>query len=173
MSRVLPRSKSRAGGMLIESILTIPVLVLLVVGGLELGKIALTYYQLQKTLRAGARMVAVLQGADFCNPDDTQITAVKNFIVYGPDADASNPVVRDLTIERVLITPERADLENGAINVCDCGGSDGCLASDGGRPPDYVRLSIDGGYSFQHHIPFRTLDPILLRPHVRAPFGGL
>ncbi len=82
-------------------------------------------------------------------------------------------MVRDLTIDRILVTPERADTVNGAIGVCDCGGSDGCLASDGGRPPDYVRLSIDGGYSFQPHIPFRTLDPILLRPHVRVPFGGL
>ena len=163
----------RRGAMLLESVLMIPILVLLFVGGMEMGKIALTYYQLQKALRGGARMVAVLQGADFCNPDDFQITAIKNFIVYGPDADTSNPLVRSLTIEQILITPERADPENGAISECDCGGSDGCLISDGGRPPDYVRLSIDGGYSFQPHIPFRTLDPILLRPHVRAPFGGL
>lgn len=161
------------GGMLFESILLIPILVLLFVGGMEMGKITLTYYQLQKALRGGARMVAVLQGADFCNPDDPQIAAIKSFIVYGPDADTSNSVVRSLTLEQILITPERADTENGAINVCDCGGPDGCLASDGGRAPDYVRLSIDGGYTFQPHIPFRTLDPILLRPHVRAPFGGL
>lgn len=163
----------RSGVALLESVLLIPLLVLLFVGGMEIGKITLTYYQLQKTLRGGARMVSLLHGADFCNTEDSQIVAIKNFIVLGPEGDAASPVVRGLTADRILVTPERADRENSAIDTCECGGATGCLAAEGGRAPDFVTLSIDGGYEFQPRIPFRTLDPILLRPHVRVPFGGL
>jgi len=165
------RQFRRRGGMLLESVTLVPILVLLFVGAMEMGKIALTYYQLHKALRGAGRMVGVLQGADFCNGDDPQITAVKNFIVFGPGGDTASPLVRDLTPDRILITPERS-ADDGTIGDCDCGGTDGCSLSDGGRPPDFVRLSIDGGYPFQPHIPFRVLETILLRPHVRVPFGG-
>ena len=161
-----------AGGALLETIMLVPILVVLFVGGMEMGKIALSYYQLQKALRGTARMVSVLRGADFCNQDDPQLTAARNFMVFGPEGDTNNPVVRGLTADRILITPERADVDNGTITECQCGGPDGCLLSDGGRPPDFVRVSIADGYSFQPHIPFRTFDPILLRPHVRVPFKG-
>ena len=158
--------------MLLESVTLIPILVLLFVGAMELGKIALTYYQLQKAFRGAARMASLLRGADFCNQDDPQLTAIKIFIVFGPDGNTASPLVRDLTPDQIVITPERADPNTVAIAECDCGGPNGCLASDGGRPPDFVRISLADGYPFQPRIPFRTLDSILLRPHVRVPFGG-
>ncbi len=157
--------------MLLESVTLVPILVLLFVGAMEMGKIALTYYQVQKALRGAGRMVGVLRGVDFCNADDPQILAIKDFVVFGPGGDTSEPVVRDLTSDRIIITPERA-ADDGTISDCDCGGTDGCSLADGGRSPDFVRLSIDGGYPFQPRIPFRVLDAILLRPHVRVPFGG-
>ena len=164
--------RRRAGGMLLESVVIIPMLVLLFVGGMEMGKIALTYYTLQKSMRGAARMVSILRGANFCDSEDPQLMAIKNFIVFGPEGDTSSPLVRDLTTDRILITAERADTENGTIGACDCSGPEGCLASDGGRSPDFVRISIQDGYPFQPRIPFRTLDTILLRPPVRVPFGG-
>lgn len=164
--------KRRSGSTLLESVVLIPLLVLLFVGGMEFGKIALTYYQLHKALRGAARMASVLRGADFCNQEDAQLAAIKNFVVYGPDGNTASPLVRDLTPDRIVITPERGDPENGTIGECECAGPTGCLAGDGGRGPDFVRVSIPDGYPFQPRIPFRTLDTILLRPHVRVPFGG-
>jgi hypothetical protein len=160
------------GSALLESLLLVPVLVLLFIGAMEFGKLTLTYYQLHKALRAGARMAALLRGADFCSSEDVQLTAVKNFIVFGPDASAE-PIVRNLTAEQVLLLPERADAENATVGACECGGGAGCSLADGGRAPDYVVAEIDGGYEFQLRIPFRTPEPILLRPRVRVPFGGL
>jgi hypothetical protein len=160
------------GSALLESLLLVPILVLLFIGAMEFGKLTLTYYQLHKALRAGARMAALLRGADFCSSEDVQLTAVKNFIVFGPDA-AAEPVVRNLTVEQVLLLPERADAENATVGSCECGGGAGCSLADGGRAPDYVVAEIDGGYEFQLRIPFRTPEPILLRPRVRVPFGGL
>ena len=158
--------------MLLESVVLIPVLVLLFVGGMEIGKVVLSYYTLQKGMRGAARMAGVLRGANFCDPDDVQITAIKNFIVYGPDGNTASPLVRSLTTDQIVITPERADPDNGGIGACECSGPDGCLVSDGGRQPDYVLISIDGGYSFTVRLPFRTPETILLRPHVRVPFAG-
>jgi hypothetical protein len=164
----------RRGTSLIETVLLVPVLVLLFVGAMEMGKIALTYYTLHKGMRAAARMASVLRGADFCNQEDPQLLAIKEFLVNGPVGDAEPaPLVRDLTADQILITPERADPENGTIAECECAGASGCLAAEGGRAPDYVVVSIPDGYPFQPRIPFRTLDPVLLRPRVRAPFGGL
>ncbi len=162
----------RAGASLLEATLLVPLLVLLFVGAMQMGKIALTYYTLHKAMRGAARMVSTLRGADFCNPDDPQLAAIKNFIVFGPEGDAADPIVRDLTADRIVITPERADPENGAVAECECAGPAGCLATDGGRAPDFVVVSLPDGYPFQPRIPFRTLETILLRPRVRVPFGG-
>ena len=165
-------ARGRRGGTLIESVLIIPPLVILMVGGMEMGKIALTYYQIQKALNGAARMASLLRGADFCNQDDPQLSAIRNFIVYGPDLNTASPAVRDLTPDAIVITPERADTDSGALSECTCGGPAGCLLNDGGRPPDYVLLTLADGYPFLPRIPFRTLDRIFLRPHVRVPFGG-
>jgi len=54
--------RKQHGSSVLESALLIPILVLLFVGAMEIGKITLTYYQLHKALRAGARMAALLAG---------------------------------------------------------------------------------------------------------------
>ena len=167
------RMPQRAGAAVIEGLLLTPVLVLLFVGGMELGKITLTYYTLHKALRGAARMASTLRAADFCNAQDPQLAAIRNFVVFGPEGDAATPIVRDLTADQIVITPERAEPENGSVADCECAGPGGCLASDGGRAPDFLVVSLADGYAFQPRIPFRTLDAILLRPRVRVPFGGL
>jgi len=157
---------------LLESLLVAPVLVLLFVGAMEIGKVTLTYYQLHKALRAGARMAALVRGADFCSAEDVQIAAIRNFIVFGPEGTIE-PIVRGLTADRVLIQPERTDGENGSVGTCECSGPTGCALTDGGHAPDYVVAEIDGGYEFQLEIPFRSPEVVILRPRVRVPFGGL
>lgn len=162
----------KRGSALLESLLLTPILVLLFVGAMEMGQVTLTYYQLHKALRAGARMAALLRGADFCSADDQQLAAVKNFIVFGPEG-STEPIVRNLSVEQILILPERLDAENASVGSCDCGGPTGCSLADGGHAPDYVVAEIAGGYEFTVRIPFRTPEPVLLRPRVRVPFGGL
>ncbi len=156
-----------------ESTILVPMLVLLLVGAMEIGKITVTYFTLHKALRGAARLASTLRGANFCDPQDTQLLAIKNFVVFGPGGDTATPIVRDLTADRIEILPERADAATSTLAECECSGSSGCLASEGGRAPDYLTASIADGYPFQPRIPFRTLDPILLRPRVRVPFGGL
>ena len=160
------------GSALLESLLLTPILVLLFVGAMEVGKLTLTYYQLHKALRAGARMAALMRGADFCSAEDQQVAAVKSFIVFGPEG-STEPIVRNLSTEQILLLPERLDSESAAVGDCDCAGPTGCSLADGGHAPDYVVAEIDGGYEFTLRIPFRTPEPILLRPRVRVPFGGL
>jgi hypothetical protein len=162
----------RRGAAMIESLMVVPLLALFFLGAMEFGKLTLTYYQLQKALSAGAAMAAHLRGADFCAAADPQLAAVKQFIAFGPDG-ASEPVVRNLTADQILLLPERADPQNGSIGSCECGGPAGCALTDGGRAPDYVVAEIDGGYTFQLRIPFRSPEPIVLRPRVRVPFAGL
>jgi len=159
------------GSALLETLLVTPLLVVLVFGGMEFAKATLTYYQLHKALRGGARMAALLRGADFCSAEDAQIAALKNFIVFGPDGTVE-PVVRGLEAGRILLTPERLDAENASVGTCDCTGPAGCGLSEGGRAPDYVVAEVDGGYEFELAIPFRTPETIFLRPRVRAAFGG-
>ena len=48
----------------------------------------------------------------------------------------------------------------------------GCDTANGGGSPDFVVVSIPNGYEVNPRIPFLTLDPILLRPMVRVPYGG-
>jgi hypothetical protein len=165
------RRTAGIGGAMIESLLLIPVMVLLFIGAMEMGKVTLTYYQLHKALRGGARMAALLRGADFCSAEDPQLAAVKNFIVFGPDG-TTEPIVRGLTAEQVALIPERAQ-SDGSVGACECAGPAGCSLADGGRAPDYVAAEIDGGYEHQVRIPFRTPAAVILRPRVRAPFGGL
>jgi len=164
--------QNKKGAALLESTLLVPLLVLLLVGGMEFGKITLTYYTLHKAVRGAARMAGLLRGGDFCNAEDTQLAAIRNFVVYGPEGAASAPLVRDFTPDQIVFTPERLDPLNPGITDCGCAGADGCSPAEGGRAPDFIRVSIDSGYPFQPRIPFRTLDTILLRPNVRVPFGG-
>ena len=166
------RRPASRGASIVETILLIPVLVLLMVGGMEFGKIFLTYYTLHKALRGAAGMASVLRGADFCDTGDPQLTAIRNFVVFGPDGNGASPLVRDLDADRIVITPERFNTEDGTIGECGCGGGGGCGTGTGTRAPDYILVTIDGGYPYEPQVPFRVLETILLRPHVRVPFGG-
>lgn len=162
----------KSGASVVEGALLVPVLLLLLVGGMEFGRIALTYYTLEKTLHGAAGMASVLRGADFCAAADPQLSAVRDFVVFGPNGTTALPVVTGLTSDSIVFTPERVDPINGSVSDCYCGGGNGCSIADGGRSPDFVRVSINGGYPFQPQIPYHTFDTIYLVPEVRVPFEG-
>jgi Flp pilus assembly protein TadG len=156
------------GNMVLEAVLWIPVLVLLVVGMIQFGKITYVYYTLKKVAYSAARYIAVQQGTNFCDPADPNIQAALNFAVTDPTT--GQPLLSNLTADMLSITTECADPNNpGVLGICNLAG---CGAAAGAQRPDYVVVTIPSGYMVTPRIPFLTLNPIPLRPSIAIPFGG-
>ena len=164
--------RRRRGGSVIEVALFVPILMTLLVGMVQIGKITYVYYTLRKTMYTMARYVAVQQGVNFCDAGDPTIVAAKNFAVSGTSTeDGAEPVLPNLTADMISVAAERTDAQSGTVVQCECSVT-GCDSAAGGRPPDFIVVSIPDGYEVRPRIPFLTLDPIPLRPQVRVPFGG-
>jgi len=160
--------RRRSGGnMVLEAALWIPVMVLLLVGTLQFGKITYTYYALRKAAFSAARYLAVQQGTDFCNlaADNNALNAL-NFAVNDPTT--GSPLISGLTTSMLAITTECVDPATGAVGACD---TSGCGAAAGAQRPDYIIVSVSG-FTMQPRIPGITLDPIPLSPSVTVTFGG-
>ena len=165
--------RRRCGGnAVLETALWVPVLVLLMVGMLQFGKITYLYYSLKKAVYTTARYIAVQQNVNFCDPADPGLIAAKNFAVSGSSTeDGADPVLPNLTADMLSVAAERVDAQSATVGACECSVT-GCDSAAGGRPPDFIVVSIPDGYEVRPRIPFLTLDPIPLRPQVRVPFGG-
>ena len=147
----------------------IPVLVLLLVGAVQLGKITYTYYALKKTLYAAAHYLASQQGVNFCDEGDTAIAVAKSFALTGAPGAEAQPRIVGLTAEQISIEMECYDSGTQSLGQCSI---EGCGTVAGGPTPDSIVVSIPNGYPVQPRIPGLTLDPVQLRPTVRIPFGG-
>ena len=155
-----------------EAALFVPIVVSLLVGMVQIGKITYVYYTLRKALYTMARYVAVQQGVNFCDIADATIVAAKNFGVSGSSTeDGAAPLLANLTTDMISIGIERVDTASGTLGACDCSVT-GCDAAAGGRPPDFIVVSIPDGYLVSPRFLFFSIDPIPLRPQVRVPFGG-
>jgi hypothetical protein len=164
--------KRRRGGAVLEIALFVPILFTLLVGMVQIGKITYVYYTLRKTLYTMGRFVAAQQGVNFCDEADAAVLAAKNFALSGNSSEeATNTLLPALTADLITISVERYDPESGVPVACDCSVT-GCDTASGGGSPDFVVVSIPNGYEVNPRIPFLTLDPILLRPMVRVPYGG-
>jgi len=156
------------GNMVLEAALWIPVLVLLVVGMIQFGKITYLYYTLKKVVYSAARYISVQQGTNFCDPADPNIQAAINFAIT--DSTTGQPLIANLTADMLSITTECMDPNNpGVLGVCD---TSGCTGAASAQRPDYVVVTIPSGYMVTPRIPFLTISPIPLRPSVAIPFGG-
>jgi hypothetical protein len=155
--------------MVLESVLWIPIVLLLLVGMVQLGKMTYVYYELKKTLYAAATYLAATQGVNFCDSGDVAITAAKNYALTGTtDGSAESPLPA-LTSDMIQISTECVDANTGEVGTCQSVGCDG----PGGAPrPDYIVVSIPDGYQHALRIPYMLIDPILFRPYVRMPYGG-
>lgn len=162
----------RRGSTIMETILFLPLLLLLLMGTVELGRLTYTYYSIYKALYTLARQAGTAQGANFCDDEDAVLQAVKNFVLTGTEDASGEPLIRELTPDRVRIRIERYNPETGGLDECSCG-VPGCDTGNGGLAPDYIVVSLPDGYPFQLRIPYLNLSPLLLRPQVRVPFGGL
>lgn len=161
--------RRRRGAVLFESAMWVPILVLLFMGMVELGRVTFTYYSLHKLLYSIARLVGTGQGTNFCS-DQSNVQDTITFVLNGGNVEGTS-VVQALQANQIAVRIERYDPASGELSVCDCS-STGCDTDAGGRPPDFVVVSLPDGYPMRLAIPGLNLDPIPLRPQVRVPYGG-
>jgi Flp pilus assembly protein TadG len=161
----------RRGSSLLETVLLLPVVALLLWGMVELARIAYTYYTIQKLLYTIAGNLSTAQAVNYCDDADQNLVAAKNYALTGTiDGSGASPVPA-LTADMIEVSPRKLDAATGELAACACAVT-GCDAAVGGAGPDYLLVSIPGGYQVQPHIPFMKVDPILLKPRVLTPYGG-
>ena len=159
------------GSAAIETALLLPVLILLLMGTLEVGRITYTYYAVQKILYGLARTLSTQQGVNFCDNSDANVTAAKLFALTGTGDGSAAPLIGDLSADQISVRLEQVDPTTGALNECACA-VPGCDTLNGGVSPDYIVVSVPNGYPITPHIPLLPMDPIPLRPVIRVPYGG-
>jgi hypothetical protein len=157
--------------MVVEVAMWMPVLLLLIAGVIQFGKITYLYYTLRKIEYTVARSVAIASGVNFC-PDatDTLVQGAIAFALTGTSDGSGPPLVSNLTPGMISVTTECIDLATGLPGPCDTSGCDGVA---GAHRPDYVVVTIPGGYPVQPRIPFILLDSFPLKPTVAVPYGGV
>jgi len=162
--------KRRSGNAVLETVMLMPLILLLLVGMAQFGKITYIYYTLRKTIYAVGTYLSNQQGVNFCDPADPTIAAAINFGVTGT-TDGSQPAfVNGLTAAMIQVTAEAVDPTTGALSAY----GSGCVASPpfDGTPPDQIVVSIPNGYMVTPRIPFIQVDAIPLKPEVKVPYGG-
>jgi hypothetical protein len=160
----------RRGGALLEAALFLPIIVALLIGTVELGKVIYTYYMLQKMVLDLARYLGTQQGVNFCDGQDPTVQSSIDYALTGASDSAENPIVRGLTPGMILVRAEQYNPITGQLNVCDCSAT-GCDASQGGLPPDFIVVSLSG-YLVQPVFWGFAVNPFQLSPGVRVPYGG-
>jgi hypothetical protein len=157
--------------MVLEVAMWMPVILLLIAGVIQFGKITYLYYTLRKIEYTVARSVSIGSGVDFC-PDatDALIQGAIAFALTGTSDGSGTPLVSNLTPAMISVTTECIDPATGLPGPCDASGCDGAA---GAHRPDYVVVTIPDGYRVQPRIPFILLDPFQLRPTVAVPYGGV
>lgn len=149
----------------------LPILVLLIMGTLEIGRFIYTYHTLNKVMYALARYVTTQQGVDFCDSGDTTVAAALSFALNGSTDNSGQAILPLLTSDMINIRIEQADPVSGAVTECPCG-VPGCDTANGGTSPNFVVVSIPSGYPVTPRIPLISNAAIPLKPVIRVPYGG-
>lgn len=161
----------RHGGALLETAMFAPVLLMLFIGMVELGRIIFTYYTIEKMMYTAARFVGTQQGANLCDDGDAAVVAAKNLATTGTTDGTADPIVAGLTADQLSLRVERFNQGDGSLSQCECSVT-GCDTSQGGLPPDFVVVDLTNGYSVRPLFLKLTVEPFALRPRVRIPYGG-
>ena len=156
--------------MAIELAMWMPVMLLLIGGLIQFGKITYIYYSLQKTMTTIASLLAVQNGVNFC-PDagDPTITAAIQFALTGTTDGSGAPAITGLTADMITVTTQCIDPVT--LTLGDCAVS-GCGTPVGAQRPDFITVSMPNGYIVQPRIPYILVDPIPLRPKAVMAYGG-
>ena len=166
------RFGNRRGNSIIETAIFLPVLLVLLMGMEQIGKVTYVYYSIKKAEYTVARYVATQQGVNFClGQSDPAIAAGINLALTGTTDGTGTVFIPNLTAEMFVVQPERFDSATSTWSICSCDVT-GCDQSAGGGSPDYITVSIPSGYPVQPIIPFMTLQSIPLVPSVKVPYGG-
>lgn len=162
--------RSERGNTMLEVALFMPMIVMLLIGMTRIAGITYTYYTLRKAVYGVATYLSTEQGVNFCNnPGDPGITAAINFGTTGTTDGSGLPVVTGLTADMIAVTPETYDAASGATVTYD---TSVCTNGDT-IAPNFITVSIINGYTVQPAIPFfSTIQPLLLSPQVKVPYGG-
>jgi TadE-like protein len=165
---------SQRGQALIEVALQIPLVLALLFGAVEIGRVFYTYHALNKALRGGAGLAARAVSVNYCDTSDVTLTDVRNFVVYGNLQGEGNPIVPGLTTDMVQILPERSIPDSTGISECACtDASDSCDVTTSGRAPDFVVLNLGpDGFPLRIPFPFSTISTVNLHVSVRMPVTG-
>jgi hypothetical protein len=163
--------RRRNGQAFVEAALFIPILLLLLIGMIELAKVVVAYFSLQKAMYSIARYAGTSQGANFCDDADAVITQVKNVVLTGTPEGEGDALIQGLTASQIQVRLERFAPDSGDLAECACS-IDGCDTAAGGRSPDFIVVSLPNGYQVRPVFPLFQVDPIPLRPRIRVPVGG-
>jgi hypothetical protein len=166
------RRTSQRGNSLLEAVLFLPILMMLLWGLIEFGRITYTFYTLHKMLQTVARYTAQQPGLNFCDESDVQLTQAKTFALRGAGESAGADIITNLTADQIRIRLERVDPDTAQLGECECS-STGCDIAQGGRHPDFIVVSFTDGFPMRPNIPFfNAAETFALRPLVRMPVGG-
>jgi Flp pilus assembly protein TadG len=153
--------RDSGGNMALEAAMLIPILALLIVGTVQIGKLAYEYHTLKKIVWAAGRQLSVQQGVNYC--DFANDTAAQAAIHFALNDATGTPIIANLTT--LNVTPECAD-STGALSAC-------ASCPDSNPQPGYLLVTIPDGYTVQVRIPFLNPIPITLNPSALVPFGGV
>ena len=163
--------KRRSGNVLLESVMLIPVVLALLIGTAQLGKLSYTYYMLQKTMFNLARYLGTQQGVNFCDDQDSSVQAAINYALTGQTDTSDNPVITGLTPNMFHVRLERYDPVAQALVECDCSAT-GCDPTQGGLPPGFIAVSLVDGYPVHPVFWGFSVSEFALRPAIRVPYAG-
>jgi hypothetical protein len=161
----------RHGQALLETAMFVPVLILLLIGMAEFGRVTYTYYTLHKIEYTLARYLGTQQGGNLCDNGDAVLQSAKAYAVTGNTDGSGQSTLAGLTPDMLQVRLERYDAQNASLGQCECSIS-GCDAGAGGTAPDFIVVTIPEGYPIRINLPYLITDPILFRPTVRIPYGG-
>ena len=114
------RSLAERGQAATELAFLVPLLMMILFGTFQVGRVFFLYHTLQKALRGGAGMLARSANVNYCSADDGALADARNFIVFGNLQGMGTPVVQGLTPEMVQILPERTGTDSTAVTECLC-----------------------------------------------------
>jgi hypothetical protein len=167
------RWRSQKGQAVVELAFQIPLMLALMFGAVEIGKIFYTYHGLQKALRGGAGILARSVNTNYCDISDTTISDAKNFMVYGNIQGEGSPILPGFTTDMIQVLPERGIAGTTGVTACLCAEDvDSCDASTGGRSPDFVVVNLGDGYPLAIPFPYYDIGSVNLRVSVRMPVTG-
>ena len=103
------RKENEKGATLVEFSIGITVFAMAMFAVLEFGRVLWAHNALTDAARRGARYAALHTSADSA--------AVKNVVVYGNEAGTGNPMLPNLTTDKVLVNYNNFGLNEGTVTV--------------------------------------------------------